>query len=260
MSINALIVDDEDLARENLSMLLAEHCPQVHVIGQAGSVDEARTFLSSNSPEVVFLDIRMPSGAEGFDLLDDLSAKNCLVVFVTAFKDYAVRAFNANALHYLLKPVDLDDLKTAIGKVEDTLEHVNEHPEVYQDYFRSLQNLSNDLKTDKPLEQITIQHAKGFKIVRVNEILRLEASGNCTMLYFNDGSKFLDTRTMKVYEDLLDPKQFLRIHRSHIVNRDNLKEYLREDGHYAVLDDGSQIPIARNRVQDFINEVRHGNQ
>lgn len=257
MQISALIVDDEELARENLSMLLEEHCPQVDVIGKAGSVKEARAFLEGNEPEVIFLDIRMPSGAEGFDLLDDLSDKRSLVVFVTAFKDHAVRAFNANALHYLLKPVDIEELKTAVEKVVNTSAQMKASPSLFSDYFTALQTLSGDLRSDRPLQQITIQHAKGFKIVQVEEILRLEASSNCTMLWFTDGSKFLDTRTMKVYEDLLDTYQFLRIHRSHMINRSALREYLREDGgHYAVLSNGDRIPIARNRVQEFIQEVK----
>jgi len=258
MSISALIVDDEELARKNLAMLLADHCPDVHVIGSAGSVDEARTFLKDNDPEVIFLDIRMPSGAEGFDLLPDLSNKKSLVVFVTAFKDHAVRAFNANALHYILKPIDIQDLKDAVSKISSTSVNLKKQPSTYIDYFSAIQNLSEDLRSDRPLRKITIQHAKGFKIVEVVDISRLEADSNCTILFFTDGSKFLDTRTMKVYEDLLDPKQFLRIHRSHIVNRNELKEYLRDDGHFAVLKDGSQVPIARNRVQEFITEVKQG--
>lgn len=258
MSISALIVDDEELARENLAMLLAEHCSEVNVIGSASSVKDARTFLKDNNPEVIFLDIRMPSGAEGFDLLPDLSNKKSLVVFVTAFKDHAIRAFNANALHYLLKPIDIQDLKDAVNKISYTSKNLKEQPSTYTDYFSTLQTLSEDLRSDRPLRKITIQHAKGFKIVEVMDISRLEADSNCTMLFFTDGSKFLDTRTMKVYEDLLDPKQFLRIHRSHIVNRDELKEYLRDEGHYAVLKDGIQVPIARNRVQEFISEVKKG--
>lgn len=257
MQITALIVDDEELARDNLSMLLNEHCPQVQIIGKADSVRSARTFLEEHEPEVVFLDIRMPSGAEGFDLLDDLSDKRTLVVFVTAFKDHAVRAFNANALHYLLKPVDIEELKAAVDRVSQTAAQLKASPKLFSDYFKALQALSGDLSTNRPLQQITIQHAKGFKIVQVEQILRLEASSNCTMLWFNDGSKFLDTRTMKVYEDLLDPTQFLRIHRSHMINRNALQEYLREDGgHYAVLNNGYRIPIARNRVQHFIQQVK----
>lgn len=258
MAISALIVDDEELARENLAMLLAEHCPTVNVIGSANSVEDARSFLKNNEPEVIFLDIRMPSGAEGFELLPDLSDKKSLVIFVTAFKDHAVRAFNANAVHYILKPIDIQDLKHAVSKISSTSINLKEQPSTYKDYYTAIQNLSDDLRSDRPLQRITIQHAKGFKIVEVTNISRLEADSNCTMLFFTDGSKFFDTRTMKVYEELLDPKQFLRIHRSHIVNRDELKEYLRDNGHFAILKDGSQVPIARNRVQEFINEVKQG--
>ena len=117
MSLKAIIVDDEELARKNLAMLLEEYCPQVEIIGDADNIVTAEEKITSLQPDVVFLDIRMPSGAEGFELLEKIENRNFLVVFVTAFKDYALRAFNANAIHYVLKPIDVDDLTQAMEKV-----------------------------------------------------------------------------------------------------------------------------------------------
>ena len=105
MKLRALVVDDEEFARKNLSMMLQEHCPEIEVIGEASNKNQAKEMIESNSPDVVFLDIRMPSGAEGFELLDEIDKKDFLVVFVTAFKDYAIRAFNASAVYYILKPM-----------------------------------------------------------------------------------------------------------------------------------------------------------
>ena len=107
MKLKAIVVDDEELARKNLGMLLEEYCPTVEVIGSAGNVTEAKEVIERMKPDVVFLDIRMPSGSEGFDLLDEIENRDFLVVFVTAFKDYALRAFQANAIHYVLKPIDI---------------------------------------------------------------------------------------------------------------------------------------------------------
>ena len=115
--LRALIVDDEEYARKNMIMMLDEYCPEIEVVGEASGKAQAKALITSVQPDVVFLDIRMPSGAEGFELLEEVEEKNFLVVFVTAFKDYAVRAFNASAVYYLLKPIDIDDLRTAVEKL-----------------------------------------------------------------------------------------------------------------------------------------------
>ena len=117
--LRAVLVDDERLARENLELLLEEFCPEVHVVGKAAGVEEGLAVISETSPDVLFLDIRMPSGAEGFDLLARLPSRNFQVVFVTAFKDYAIRALNASAVHYVLGPIDIEDLQYAVRKLVD---------------------------------------------------------------------------------------------------------------------------------------------
>src|SRR5688500_17234881 len=119
MKLRAIVVDDEELARKNLTMLIEEYCEDIEVIDDAGNIIDARAKIESLQPDVVFLDIRMPSGSEGFDLLESIENRNFFVVFVTAFKDYALRAFNANAIHYVLKPVDIEDLQQAVQKVKE---------------------------------------------------------------------------------------------------------------------------------------------
>src|SRR5690606_20890347 len=133
----------------------------------------------SSSPDVVFLDIRMPSGAEGFELLDEIEQKNFLVVFVTAFKDYAIRAFNASAVYYLLKPIDIDELLNACARLKETSETFKSAPENYDIYYESLKNLSGSLLQNKKSTRIAISHTKGLKIVEESTITHLEASGNC---------------------------------------------------------------------------------
>ena len=142
MKPTALIIDDEELARENLAMLIADFCPEIEVIGQAGSIIEARKKIDDLQPKIIFLDIRMPSGSEGFDLLDSIPEKNFHVIFVTAFKDYAIKAFNANAIHYVLKPVDIEELMAAVKKAVETVQLTEKNPEVYTDYLTTLKNLS----------------------------------------------------------------------------------------------------------------------
>jgi two-component system LytT family response regulator len=257
MKLRAIVVDDEELARKNLIMLLEEYCPDIEVIGEASRKSQAKAIIESSQPDVVFLDIRMPSGAEGFELLDELEEKNFLVVFVTAFKDYAVRAFNASAVYYVLKPIDIDELQTAVDKLKEANQSFTAEPENFKVYYNSLRNLSDALLKNKPSSRITISHTKGMKIVEDEKISHLEASGNCTLLYFTDGTRYLDTRTLKTYENMLDPSRFVRIHKSHIINLDRLTEYLTEDGHFAVLKGGIRIPVARNRVTDFVKLIKH---
>ncbi len=257
MSLKALIIDDEEFARKNLQILIEDHCQDIDVIGEADGKTEALAQIKELKPDVIFLDIRMPSDSEGFELLEELEDAQVLVVFVTAFKDYAIRAFNANAVYYLLKPIDIDELKLAVEKLIESKKLFSENPENYTTYFRSLKNLSETFLSNKPNNRIAISHTKGLKIVEDDTIVHLEASGNCTMLHFSDGSRYLDTRTLKIYENLLDENKFNRIHKSHIININYMTDYLNEDGHFAVLKNGSRIPVARNRVSEFVKSLKN---
>ena len=256
MKLRALVVDDEEFARKNLSMMLQEHCPEIEVIGEASRKEQAIEIINDVQPDVVFLDIRMPSGAEGFELLEEIENKNFLVVFVTAFKDYAIRAFNASAVYYILKPIDVEELQLSVEKLISTRENYSNSPENYSTYFDSLKELSTNLLDNKQSSRIAISHTKGLKIVDDDTITHLEASGNCTMIYFNDGSRYLDTRTLKIYENILNPEKFCRVHKSHIINLQILKEYVNEDGHIAVLEGDIRVPVARNRVTDFVRMLK----
>jgi len=256
MSLKAIVIDDEEFARKNLTMMLEEHCEGISVIGEAEGKEEAKEIIEKLSPDVVFLDIRMPSGSEGFELLEEVENKDFLVVFVTAFKDYAIRAFNASAVYYVLKPIDIDDLQQAVEKVQIESEKFKTEPDSFSAYFDSLKDLSSNIVNKKHSSRIAISHTKGLKIVEDKDILHLEASGNCTTIYFVDGSRYLDTRTLKTYEGLLNPDKFSRIHKSHIINLDLLKEYINDDGHFAVLDGGKRVPVARNRVTEFVRMLK----
>jgi two-component system LytT family response regulator len=250
--LTALLVDDEMLARENLKMMLEDYCPEIQVIGSASTVDEARTQIAVLKPQVVFLDIRMPSGAEGFELLESIEEKNFQVVFVTAFKDYAVRALNAHAIHYVLKPIDVEDLKHAVLKLVEYHEAFAEHEPHFEDYIDSVKNLTESILSKQQHKRVTLYHSKGFKIVDQEDIIRLEADGNCTAFYFKDGSRYLDTKTLKTYEEILTEPSFIRVHKSHIINLGFLKEYLSQDGSFAILENEDKVPISRSKLSHFL--------
>ena len=256
MKLRSIVVDDEEFARKNLTMMLNEFCDEIEVVGEASKKSEAIGLINELNPDVVFLDIRMPSGAEGFELLEEIERKDFLVVFVTAFKDYAIRAFNASAVYYLLKPIDIEELQLATKKLVETKAKYNNAPDNYKTYFESLKDLSSNLLNNEQSNRIAISHTKGLKVIEDNTITHLEASGNCTTIYFKDGTRYLDTRTLKTYENILNPSKFSRIHKSHIINLNLLKEYLNEDGHFAVLEGGIRVPVARNRVTEFVKMLK----
>jgi len=258
MKLKALIVDDEIHARENLKYLLENYCPEIEVVGMAGDIESARASVKALIPQVIFLDICMPSGTEGFDFLKSLPEKKFQVVFVTAFKDYAIRALNANAIHYLMKPVDVDDLKMAVKKLINTNELFTENHEQLLNYVKSLENLSRSMSAPIGVPRITINHAKGFKIVDPNDFMYLQGEGNYTSIIFVDGTKYVDTKSVGVYEDILDQQHFFRIHKSHIVNVLYVKEFLNDEGHFVVMKDNTRLAISRLRVPQFLEFFKRG--
>lgn len=257
MRLRTLIVDDEAPARENLKLLLSENCPEIEVIGMADSVESARRLIKELGPEVIFLDVCMPSGTEGFDLLDSLPEKNFQVVFVTAFKDYALKAFHANAIHYILKPIDIDDLKAAVKRLVSNHESFSSNNESLSSYIRSLENLTKSMNPALPSQRITINHAKGFKIVDPSDIIYLEGEGNYTKIFFSDGSQYIDTRSLGIYEDILDSKKFFRIHKSHIVNILYVNEFLNNEGSFVIMKNGTKLAISRLRLAGFLELFRN---
>lgn len=254
--LRALIVDDEVHARENLLMMLNEFCPEIDVVGQAGNVNQALSAIEQLSPEVVFLDIRMPSGSEGFDLLDKTTDLNFQVVFVTAFKDFAVRAFNANAVHYILKPIDIDDLLQAVQKLLNYRATLSASAQNKVDYISSLKELSKNMRGNTYPEKLTLYHAKGFRIVNTADIVRLEGQGSYTEITFKDGTQYMDSKNLKVFEELLNPSVFFRVHKSHIINLLELREYIHTDGGEAIMSNHTHVPIARTRLTDFLDAVK----
>lgn len=254
--ITSIIIDDEELARENLRMLLNEFCPEVEVIGTGQNIDEARDLIAEKNPEAIFLDIRMPSGEEGLELLEDVKSNNFQIVFVTAFKDYAIKAFNINSIHYILKPIDIDDLKDAVAKLLNYKELFSQDSSNLETYIESIKNFSENIHYQNESNKITISHTKGIKIIEDTTILYLEGDGNCTNIHFTDGTTFFDTRTLKVYEEILNGNKFYRIHKKYIVNLFHLTDYLHEDGYYAIMQTAVKLPVARARVTEFIKTIK----
>lgn len=255
IKIRAIIVDDEMPARENLRYMLADHCPHIEVVGMADGLESAEALFLKEKPELIFLDIRMPSGSEGFELIERLQGEIFYVVFVTAFKDHAIRAFEKRALHYILKPIDESDLLETVDRLMVRRIQDAGAPDRLRVYRESLKKLEDEIARQTRPKRIAINHSKGVKIIDPADISSLEGKGNCALIHFRDGSSYLDTRTLKTYEQLLSD-HFFRTHKSHIVNLAEIAEILHGDDQSVVLKNGKTIPVSRERKKSLLETLQ----
>ena len=249
MKLKTIIVDDENNARENLKMLLADYCPEVEVVALAESGNKARELIDLYDPQLLFLDIKMP-GEDGFSFLSSLNKRNFSVIFVTAHNQFALKAFKANAVDYIEKPVDIDDLKNAVNKV------VGLRKAGATDAETGVQRLLDGLVSVKTPGTVAIPTSDGFIMARMEEIVYLEADENYTTLYLSNGKKYLSCGSIKRYEDILDKNMFFRTHRSFIINvAYHLKEFSRKEGNMVIMSNGAKIPVSRRILPEFLGKV-----
>ncbi len=251
MKLRTLIVDDEAHARENLGYLVKHFCPELELIGTAGDVVQAEKLTLELSPQLVFLDISMPAGIEGFHLLDRLRKKDLQVVFVTAFREYAQQALEANAIEYLLKPVDSDDLVKTVKRVIKTRKLMDEDPLQKDIYLRSLENLVSTMIRRMKQQEITVNHGSGYTIVDPSAIMYLATEGHHTCIVFRDGKMCTDWRPISVYDEVLNKDHFFRIHKSHIINLSCLKQIASVEVPCVVMENDATLPVARQRLGEL---------
>ena len=235
--LTALIVDDEFHGRENLREIIESYCPEVKVLECADSVVMATKYTRELNPDVVFLDINMP-GLDGFDFLDEFIEREFLVVFVSAFEEFGIKAVKAGAADYLLKPVNLKELKQTIKKL----------------LFIKRRNVKSDLSGE--INKLILPASHGFDVILFDEVIRFEADGCYTKVIMNSGKDKIVSRTLKDFEGILPADRFFRIHKSHIINLMLIKDYSNKNGFTVLMSDGSRIEISRRRVPDFINKVK----
>lgn len=250
--LKCLIVDDEFNCRSNLQMLIEEYCPELEVLDLADSAEKARTLIKELDPDVVFLDIKMP-GEDGFAFLKSLSDYRFSVVFTTAHNQFALKAFKANAIDYLEKPIDVDDLKKAVAK----LVKIHSSPAgSAKAGAEVVQQALDSLVTKKSPEVIAIPTSDGFVMARNEEIIYLEADENYTYIYLTGNRKYFSCGSIKRYEDVLDKNVFFRTHRSFIINvTHHLKEFSRKEGNMVILTGNIKVPVARRTLPEFLSQI-----
>lgn len=245
--INAVLVDDEQNNIDNLKFLLTKHCFEVNVIGWALNAAEGEKIIRQKSPDLVFLDIQMPV-KNGFDMLKSLDLYDFAIIFVTAYDQYGIQAVKFSAIDYLLKPVNVDELKLAVKKA---IERTSLKKQNLQ-----LENLICFLRQEqqKSEHRIALQGTKETRFVETGMIVHCESSNNYTTFFLTGGEKIMTSRPIFEYEELLRDYGFFRSHQSHLVNKKHIRSWMKEDGGYLLLNDGSQIPVSRNK-RDLIRTM-----
>jgi two-component system LytT family response regulator len=247
--MKTLLIDDEQPSREALRHYLSKYCPEVTVVGEAESVESGLEAIRLHQPELIFLDIEMPFG-NGFDLLEQLPAdQEPEVVFVTAYEQYALRALRLSAAHYLLKPVDIDDLIDAVAKVKSRL-GLREQGQVNKALLANLKSGAAEVP-----KRLALPLIDGLEIITPEEIRYLEAADNFTSFVLKDGRKLLICRKLKFYDALLTPAGFCRIHRSTVVNLSQVRRYHRGKGGAVTLEDGTELVVAAARKQALLEAL-----
>jgi len=250
-NLKALIVEDEQKSLNNLKNHLKEQCPHISVEGEAGSISEARKLLSNPKfkIDVAFLDINLPDGSV-FQLLDQLQEDKRVsfdIVFVTAYEAHSVKACNYSSIGFVVKPINPDELKDAVSRIRLGKDNqINKRLQYFENYY----------KNPNAFEKMSISALDGIYFINIKDIVRCEAEDNYTHIHMNSGEKLTASRTIKSYEELLRAVNFYRVHKSHLVNLNFMRKFVKGDGGYLVMDDGKKIEVSRRRRPAFMERLK----
>ncbi len=240
---SCIIVDDESSSRKIMQSFVSKYCPKLEILGEASNIIEAKKLIDQSKPQIVFLDIEMPHGT-AFDLLDQYHSIDFHVVFITAYSQYAIQAFNLASAKYLLKPIDIDQL---VDAVEDVCKRIDT-----QEKSAITHVLMDNLK-HKQVSKVIIPLVDGFEIVRTSEIIYISANDNFSVFQLVSGKRIMACRKLSFYEDNLANAGFLRIHRSTIINLDKLKKYQKGKGGIAIMENGKELDVSQSRKKTLLN-------
>ena len=236
--LKAIVIDDVENARKTLIQDLQDYCPDVEITGEAEGVISGAKLIKEINPDLVFLDIQMNDGS-GFDLLEILPEVNFKLIFTTSSDAYAIRAFKFSAVDYLMKPIDPEELQQAVRK-SDRLQAI---------HFDTLQK---NMKEGHKILSLNSQDK--INVVKINEIVRCDSSGSYTLFFMKDGEQILVTRTLKEFDSILGESGLIRVHQSHLVNLDFIKEYVKSDGGYLILSNKNEVPVS-SRKKSFLMSI-----
>ena len=243
--IRTVVIEDEEHSRRMLLAMLQEHCRQINVVAEADSVETGLAAIAELKPQLVFLDIELKS-TTSFEILEQLPEINFELVFTTGFDHYALKAIKFCAIDYLLKPIDLNELRVAVAKAEKRLnrEYLNKNLEV----------LVNNLKSSSQNNhKIALSTLEGLLFVNVSDIIYCESSGPYTKFILKQADRIVTSRHLKEYENMLSGYEFFRIHKSYLVNLREIKKYVRGEGGQLIMSNGDALSVSKQRKEDFLN-------
>jgi len=233
--MKAVIVDDEPGVRNTIAVILKESFPDITVSAAAGSVAEGFVAVTEQQPDILFLDIELPDGL-GFELLRKVSPVRFRTIFITGHQEYALDAIKVSALDYILKPIDEDELKEAITKAREIINHEEEQLKILA--------LSENMQDRKVLRRIILRTAEALQVIAVNVIIRSAAASNSTHFHLSGGKHIMVSRTIKEYEAKLNGTGHIRVHQTHLVNLNYIDKFYKHDGGYLQLKDGTTVPVS----------------
>jgi two-component system LytT family response regulator len=246
--IKALVIDDEPYSCEALVELLTRYCPEVQVAKVCHSGAEALLAMKEHAPQLLFLDIEMPR-MNGFELLEKAGDINFELVFTTSYDQYAIKAIRMSALDYLLKPIDRDELQKAVAKVKERLLRPKK-----QQIEMLLQKLTSPAT---PMLKIALPTIEGLQLVQIDSIICCTSDSNYTTFKLKGKEKIIVSKTLKEVEDLLDEYSFQRVHHSSLVNLNEISKYIRGEGGYLIMSDGSHVDVSRSRKEMLLRKLQH---
>ena len=247
--LKAVIIDDEENGRRVLRNLINEFCPEVDLQGEAENIQKGMELIGQVEPDVVFLDIQMPFGT-GFDMLEQLGEVDFEVIFTTAYSEYGLRAIQFAALHYLLKPIDIEQLKEAVARaIKKRI-----RPSASLDQMRYLMQMLQH--SDRPPEKIALPSADGLIFVKIETIIRCEADGAYTHIHLQNGHPITVSKNLKNIEALLKGRDFFRVHHGHLIHLEFVKKYIRGRGGQVEMEDGSVVDVSVRRKDGFLTALQ----
>ena len=245
--LTAILIDDETSSRNALRQKLTNYCPGVAIIAECENGEQGIAGIETKKPDIVFLDVEMPR-MNGFTMLQQLKNKDFEVIFITAYDHYAIKAIKVSALDYLVKPVEIEDLKLAVEKATQK----RRQPAVNNRVELLLQNFLDE-KTAR--QRIAIASMDGLIFVVTDDIIYLEANSNYTNFYLTGNRKITASKTLKDFEELLPDTVFIRIHHSYLINKNGVEKYIRGEGGQVVMKNGVTLDVARRKKEEFIKAI-----
>lgn len=241
----AVLIDDEFHSTELLEEIINAHVPNLSVVAKFNNAKDAANYIPKNMPDIIFLDIEMP-GMNGFELIDALGDDIPDVIFITAYDRFAIKAIKFSAFDYILKPVDIEELKTTVTK---WVEYKNERVPIGD--IKYLVQLLKEKSGDN-IDRIVLSMQDAYEVVPINDIVRIESKSNYCNVYIEDRSPLLIARTLKDFEETLSEKGFIRVHNSHLVNARKIKKFVKADGGHLEMTDGSIVYVSKSKKADII--------